>query len=368
MSHRFLVDRPGQPVVEWAPPETTDQTGHDLAYFGRALSIAADALGADSSLTFVLTWDIHTLPAIGPDVVAIVQGDEDARVPAWSNDVLITFKCYGTRPHWMPVLPRPGLLEALEVAHFARRAVRSVPGIVRRGWASGRPWRNRSPIVTIPLGYYAQLDHAPVAFAQRRWSVAFAGSGVPVTQTARGSLRSRPGTPKGLARAQMCNALEDLAGRLPGEPTAMVRLPDFPAMLPGRDEHARGLARTYSELMAQTRVCLVPRGNASETFRFFEALRAGCVVVCESLPDHWFYRGAPVVRIRHWDELSSVLPPLLADGTRLAEMHRASLRWWESRCSEDAVGRLMAAWISATRPASGVVSSPTRSGPYASPR
>jgi hypothetical protein len=141
----------------------------------------------------------------------------------------------------------------------------------------------------------------------------------------------------------MRKAVEGLVQRLPREPTTIVTLPEFTTMLPGRDKQARDLAAAYSELVAQTRVCLVPRGNSPETFRFFEALRAGCVVVCESLPDHWYYRGAPVVRLNRWSELSSVVPPLLADSARLDEMHRASLHWWESRCSERAIGHLIAA-------------------------
>ncbi len=349
--HRFLVDRPGQPPVAWKPPEPTDQTGHDLTYFGRALAVASDLLREGPALTFVLTWNVEQLPRTGCDVVAIVQGDEDARIPSWSNDVLITFKCYGTRPHWMPVFPRPGLTEVVEVAHFARRAARWIPGLARRAWASGRPWRSRPAIVPIPLGYYNQLDHTPVPFAGRRWSVSFAGSGAQLLRTTPGARRSRlpVRTPKDRARVEMCRALARLARELPREPMTIVTLPDFPTMLPGLDEQARGLAETYSELVAQTRVCLVPRGNSPETFRFFEALRAGCVVVCESLPAHWFYRGAPVVRLDHWDELGAVLTPLLADRAALDEIHRASVHWWESRCSEEAIGHFMAARISAAQ-------------------
>jgi hypothetical protein len=344
VTHRFLVCRDGRPPVSWSPSEPTDQTGHDVAYLGRALAGAAGRLGPGSPLTFVLTWDLDALPETGRHVVAIVQGDEDGRIPRWANDVLVTFKCYGTRPPWMPLGSRPGILEALELAHFARRAVLWLPGASARAWGSGRPWRRRAPIFPIPLGYYNQDERPLVPFTQRRWSISFAGSGLePITG---GGRRDRVATPKQLARAQMRQALAQLAVARPGEAIATISQPSFPALLPGEDREARALTESYSDLLAQTRVCLVPRGNSPETFRFFEALRAGCVVVCESLPDHWFYRGAPVLRVRHWSELETVVSSLLDDTAGLERLHRASLAWWESRCSEAALGRYMAERIS----------------------
>jgi hypothetical protein len=309
-------------------------------YLGRALATALELLGDCEPLTFVLTWDLDDLPESGSRVVAIVQGDEDARIPRWSNDVLITFKCYGTRPPWMPLPPGPGMLEFLELAHYVRRCIRWVPGATRRTWRAGRPWRPRQPIIPIPLGYYNQDDRPMIPFDQRRFSVSFAGSGLEPARD-RG-LRARIGTPKERARVQMRDALANLMEAFPEEPIATVSQPLFPELQPGRDRAARELTGSYSELLSQTRLCLVPRGNSPETFRFFEALRAGCVVVCEALPDHWFYRGAPVVRVRKWSELGSVLLPLLRNPAAIAERQRSSVRWWNSRCSEDALGRLMA--------------------------
>ncbi len=52
---------------------------------------------------------------------------------------------------------------------------------------------------------------------------------------------------------------------------------------------------SYSQRMMDSKICLAPRGTASDTWRFFEGLRAGCLVVCEHLTDEWFYVGAPVL-------------------------------------------------------------------------
>ncbi len=337
--HRFVVCRPD--CITWQPPEPTDETGYDVAYLGQALAYAAELLGGQvSPLTFILTWDIRTLPETGRHVVAIVQGDEDARFPVWAGEVLLTFKCYGTHPPWMPVTLRSGTLEALELLHFLRRCARWAPGALVRFWGAGRPWRRRPPVMPIPLGYYNQDEQPMVPFADRRWSVSFAGSGLAPAR--RPCWRGTIGTPKERSRAEMVRALAELRRTFPDEPMTTLAQPGFPDLHPAQDREARLFTRSYSELLAHTRVCLVPRGNSPETFRFFEALRAGCVVVCESLPDHWFYRGAPVVRVRRWNELSGVLTALLADPAALEQFHSASVDWWRSRCSEEALGQYMA--------------------------
>lgn len=342
--HRFLVCRTGRHPVVWDPPQGNDETGHDVTYMGRALEAAVELLGPSEPLTFILTWDLETLPETGSHVVAIVQGDEDGRIPRWAQEVRATFKCYGTRPPWMPLGSRPGALEALELAHYARRAALWLPGATRRAWASGRPWRSRPPIYPVPLGYYNQDELPRIPFAERRWSVSFAGSGLEAPD---GRVwRDRVGTPKERARAEMLRALNRLAAARPDLAISTLALAEFPALQPGEDTDARQLTDSYSELLAQTRICLVPRGNSPETFRYFEALRAGCVVVCEPLPDHWFYRRAPTVTVRHWQELGSALGTLLDDPNAGERYHRASLAWWETRCSERALGRYMAERIS----------------------
>jgi len=98
-------------------------------------------------------------------------------------------------------------------------------------------------------------------------------------------------------------------------------------------------ALSYGEDMMASRIAVVPRGTALESYRLFEAWRYGCVVVCEALPRTRLYADSPRVTVRAWRELPGVLRSLLSDEERQHELHRASLRWWEEVCSEEAVGR-----------------------------
>jgi hypothetical protein len=314
-----------------------------VAYFGRVVQRAADQLG-HPPLTFILTWDLHDLPEVGSHVVAIVQGDEDGRIPRWASKVLVTFKCYGARPPWVISARHPGMTDVLEVIHLLRRMVLWLPGAItlaRHVLRSGR----RARILPVPLGYYNQESRPMLPPSERRWLVSFAGSGLGPDR--RRGMRGWLGTPKERSRAEMGHALDELAAILPPGAVATVAQSGFPSLLPGADSDARQLTASYSDLLAESAFCLVPRGNSPETFRFFEALRAGCIVLCESLPNHWFYRDAPVIRVGRWKNLEDIVLPLANDPVKLHALHRASLDWWESRCSEAAVATYMSEQIRA---------------------
>jgi hypothetical protein len=101
---------------------------------------------------------------------------------------------------------------------------------------------------------------------------------------------------------------------------------------------------TYSLQLMDSKIALVPRGTAPDTYRFWQALRAGCVTVVDSVPrDPRFHDDAPVVRLGRWEELEGVVLPLLADEDRLRDLHERSLEWWRTRGSPEAVGSYMAA-------------------------
>jgi hypothetical protein len=89
--------------------------------------------------------------------------------------------------------------------------------------------------------------------------------------------------------------------------------------------------------LAQSKVCLVPRGNFHETFRFIEGARAGCILISEPLPDLWYYAEHPAVIIQDWDRLEIVLSQILSSPERMKDLHERSVKWWKNFASENAV-------------------------------
>jgi hypothetical protein len=306
-------------------------------------------------LTVYVTWKLDAVPTTGDRVVAVVLGDEWARVPLYAADVLATFKCYGTRPALGRLPPDPGLALMLLAKHA-------------RTWAHGREGRRRyaratrerrargeavPPVYPIPLGYGNQLDLPVRPLAERATDLFFAGSvahGEYPWYAPQRWLRS----PKELARARMLAALETLRARRPEWRVRTTTTASFAlnALHYGTPDAATVLGGdAYSHALMDTRLCLAPRGTSAETFRYFEGLRYGCVVLAEPQPPRPFYADAPVVEVTDWRRLEAVAAGLLADPARMERLHRAALAWWRTRCSEEAVGAEMAERVEALLPA-----------------
>jgi Methionine biosynthesis protein MetW len=86
-----------------------------------------------------------------------------------------------------------------------------------------------------------------------------------------------------------------------------------------------------------SKICLIPRGTSHETYRFFEAIRFGCIPITEALPSHWFYNNSPTIKIKNWHNLSQELEKLLTDSSLIQTKHQEALWWWQNKCSEIAV-------------------------------
>lgn len=159
-SHRFFICLgDGTAPIPWAPPDPEQKVRLDCVYFGRALGLARERLPGPE-LTFYLTWNLNELPGYGEHVVAVVLGDEDARIPSYVGRVGAVFKCYGSRPfvgHSPVLAPSRGTL--LIALQGIRRWLRHLPDDLRllaRGPGAHRA--ARAAVRPIPLGYYNQLD------------------------------------------------------------------------------------------------------------------------------------------------------------------------------------------------------------------
>jgi hypothetical protein len=339
---RYFLDLPEDDAPRpWDPHAGPRPERLDTRYFAGVLTAMEAALD-DPDLDVFVTFDVRRLPAVGPRVVAIVLGDEAGRIPRYAGDVRAVFKCYGTRPsHGAGPLRDPGLTGLADAAQWAVRWLRWLPGgaaHARRRLGrvlTGRP--GPPPVGVIPLGTFNQLDLPVVPMAQRSTDLFFAGS---VEHAP--SLRRRLLAPKTRARREMLAAAERLARTRPGLRADLRTTPGFKA-----SEAAP--ADEYSRALMDARVCLAPRGTSVETFRVFEGLRYGCVVASDRLPSHWFYAGAPIVQLDRWSELADAVLPLLGDAAALDAWQARALRWWRERCSEEAVGRHIAACLNRRR-------------------
>ena len=140
---RFVncLDREGPPR-EWTPPVRVEE--HiDTWYFGRALAEMDRHLRTDG-LTVYLTFDPDTLPSYGEDVVAVLIGDEWARVPAYLTRVRAVFRNLCGRPNlgcnpfaWPSAATFAAFLPA------ARTAWRGLPGRIALA-------RERRPAPPVP--------------------------------------------------------------------------------------------------------------------------------------------------------------------------------------------------------------------------
>jgi hypothetical protein len=323
----------------WTPPAPVPEL-IDTWYFGRALAAMERDLEIDG-LTVYLTFDTERLPAYGDDVVALVIGDEWARVPAYLPRVRAVFRNLCSRPNLgcRPLAwPSPETFAALLPA--ARASIRGAGGrlaALRAQLAAARGGRALAPQVELPIGTYNVLDLPLRRFEERGSDLFFAGS--VAHAPGRGAALKARIMPKNLSREAMLRNVE----RLRHDRDVSVDL----RVTGGFRESVNADPAAYSHALMDCRLALVPRGATTETHRFFQALKYGCVVVTDSVPPSWFYEEAPIVRLRHWDELEQVVMPLLARPERLDALHRQALRWWELACSEEAVGRLMARTLNA---------------------
>jgi hypothetical protein len=288
----------------------------------------------DVPLRFYVTDSWKELPSYGRNVYAILRDCGAYYFPEYADEVGGVFKVH-------PLLPYASFgsgslrLELSTALRFAKDAVvwanTYMNYLLRR---RGKTSRHVPKIHSIPLGYGRQKNVLTDLDEPRRYDLSFSGS-VASRESFGLSLKGAMGAPKTLSRRRMIVAARELQRRRPDLRIALRFTGDFSGSL--ADDGTE-----YSRTLAMSKIALVPRGDVFESFRYFEAMRSGCAVVCEPQPALWFYKNSPAVVLRDWSHLGDVVSTLLATPGMVGQLQSASLDHWNDVCSEKAVARFMA--------------------------
>lgn len=98
----------------------------------------------------------------------------------------------------------------------------------------------------------------------------------------------------------------------------------------------------YNFILRNTKIALCPKGWVnSETFRLYEAMRWGCVVISEELPDREYYKGIPIVKVKDWNEGIKIARELMNDKNKLESMSKESIQYYKTNLSPEAGAQLI---------------------------
>jgi hypothetical protein len=334
-SHRYFAAWPlsNHPVIELPNGSLWDRSLRaEWRYPLAVLANAEDSI-QDHSLHFYLTKDPNQLPEYGPHVVAVLLQEERCKIPAYALHVRAVIRNLHSTP-FLGFRSRLGFSRLDAVLAFEHARDWALHQRSRRAMQSPHPeWptqmHSTPRIFTIPLGYHSQEELPQIPMRVRTLDSFFAGelaTKVPLT-----TYRYWVSTSKAEARKQLWRVLQQVKRN----PEWRIDLDNI-----GVDEVVSRAAQfnSYSQKMMNSRICLAPRGSMAETYRLYEGLRAGCLVITNRLPDEPFLRGAPVIQVDHWKELPDLLRKYARDIDALECYRQASLDWWQNHCHEQVIG------------------------------
>jgi hypothetical protein len=324
-------------VQEWFPPH--GKAAGVEHYFATASSMI-EAACSGQGFHFHFTANIDTVPASGPKSVVFVMSEENGLLPRYTGSVNAVFKCYGAKfvPTAQWLWNHPSLL----MSCLARDAV-VLKRILLARWRWGRDQaRPREPfppaiVHHIPLGYHSPPPAELPPWEQRTNDVFFAGS---IRQAVvERKIPLKIPNPKQVVRNDMAGSLKRLAAKNNWRLNLLLADGFVPHAV------AWGLASEGSTIstdqymteMANSKICLAPRGTSFETFRHYEAACVGCIVVSDRLPDTWFYRNSPFIFVKDWRKIDKILGRLPQDLANLRTLPEQTLRWWTNRLSPAAL-------------------------------
>ena len=286
---------------------------------------------------FVLTWRVDDQPYSGRNIVLMLLGDEQGQVPLSADKVLAVFRS-GTDKLALPPPPwrSGGIQWLLQLARMGRNMLKRMT----RAFRPDCSWNVPSNVFTIPIGTMSPAPDHIIPPTERTYDVTlFATVG---RRLSLGPIQI-PFQPKTPARNEALNAMRKLANEMP-ELQMKAGCPD------DRRWGERVSPSDYLDVLVKTRIAPCPRGNFAETFRHYEAARAGCVIVSDPLPDEWYFQDHPFVILDRWSQFPETVMKLKSIPDELERLSQASLSWWKNKTCPAAVAKHMAEKLLELRP------------------
>lgn len=98
----------------------------------------------------------------------------------------------------------------------------------------------------------------------------------------------------------------------------------------------------YNFILRNTKIALCPKGFVNgETFRLSEAMKWGCVVISEELPQREYYNGIPIVKVKDWHEGIKIARELINDKDKLETISKESIQYYKTNLSPEAASNLI---------------------------
>lgn len=279
---------------------------------------------------YIATVMPELLPSYGSKVVLVVLSDEHYLYKPYFAKIACIIRSYGAFPTYRDGFPI-NQLQLLSFLQYLYKMFECTISLLQSIMMTKRLSfiQIRERILHVPIGCFFRFDVINAPIKERDINYAFLGS-IDYDPRKKKLLHRIFQPPKLVSRNLMMKAIDrfQLRGDMPNK-----------IFLTGDFEESIKNRHMYLMTLENCRISICPRGSNLETYRFFESMKSGCVVVCEPLPDTWFYREHPGITIKNWDELPSVLSRLLSDENLMQQISDDAVRYWNRCASEAAVGK-----------------------------
>jgi len=189
-------------------------------------------------------------------------------------------------------------------------------------------------VYSIPLGPFGTVSNTPLGLSERLYDISFCGC-----------LNNN--------RVELASAITNIASKwiTLGLQYAKSKTLKFLSYYgktkrPGSFFHFnpdfnKGVDKDFfNYIVSHSKISICPKGwvNA-ETFRFYESMKLGCVVVCNKLPDRWYYKNAPVIQVDDWYGGYNKALELLKQPKELERLSKAAIQFYNKNLSGKAAAK-----------------------------